>query len=93
MKNKSAIPAVLPATSKKAMDRQAAALDALPESKRWDPVPGSEGRQTPEAPSEDEDDEERNESAQLVEEGVDAAESDQAAQATRAGENKARRQP
>jgi hypothetical protein len=93
MKNKPALPAVLPAPSAKATDRQTAALDSLPETKRWDPVPGSEGRQTPESPSEDEDDEERNESAQLVEEGVDAAERDQAAQAVRAGKNNIRRQP
>jgi hypothetical protein len=30
------------------IDRQDALLESLPESKRWDPVPGSEGRQIPE---------------------------------------------
>jgi hypothetical protein len=66
------------------VDPQEAALDALPESKRWDPVPGSEGRQTPEFPGEDDDDEGRNESAQLVAVGVNAAAHDQMLQAARA---------
>lgn len=66
------------------VDPQEAALDALPESKRWDPVPGSEGRQTPESPADGDDDEGRNESAQLVAEGVDAAADDQMLQAARA---------
>jgi len=34
------------------MDRQEAVLESLPEGKRWDPVPGSTGRQAPESPSE-----------------------------------------
>jgi len=34
-------------------------LESIPEAKRWDPVPGSTGRQLPESPSEDEDDEGR----------------------------------
>jgi len=62
-------------------DRQEAILDALPEEKRWDPVPGSPGRQIPESPSEDEDDEGRSESEQLVEEGVMEAEREQILQA------------
>ena len=52
------------------VDRQAALLEALPEAKRWDPVPGSAGRQAPESPSEDEDDEGRSETEQLVDEGA-----------------------
>jgi hypothetical protein len=87
MKTKSSIPAVIPAPSKPAIDRQDAALDSLPESKRWDPAPSSAGRQTPESPGED--DEARNESAQLVEDGVEAAGRDQVAQSSRADENKA----
>jgi len=66
------------------MDRQDELLDALPESKRWDPVPGSEGQQAVETASEDEDSEGRSESAQLVDEGVDEAERDQMLQAARA---------
>jgi hypothetical protein len=59
------------------LDRQEQILEAIPESERWDPVPGSEGRQAPEIASEEEDDEGRNESAQLIEEGVHEAEHDQ----------------
>jgi len=68
-------------TGESDMDKQEEMLEALPESKRWDPVPGSTGRTDPEPPSEDEDDEGRNESAQLVEEGVQEAEHDQMVQA------------
>ena len=66
------------------LDPQDAALDALPESKRWDPVPGSEGVQAPESPDEDDEDEGRNESAQLVAEGANEAAHDQMLQAARA---------
>ena len=65
-------------------DRQEAELAALPESKRWDPVPGSDGHHAPESPDEDDDDEGRNESAQLVAEGVNEAARDQINQAARA---------
>ena len=68
-------------------DPQDAALDALPETKRWDPVPGSEGRQAPETSDEDDDDEGRNESAQLAAEGVNEAAHDQMIQAARAATN------
>jgi hypothetical protein len=64
-----------------------AILEAAPESERWNPVPGSTGHQAPEAPSEEEDDEGRNESAQLVAEGVGEAEHDQMLQAARAATN------
>jgi len=68
------------------IDPQAALLEGLPESKRWDPVPGSEGRQVPETPNEDEDDAGRSETVQLVNEGAEEAERDRmlrAAQAAR----------
>jgi hypothetical protein len=68
-------------TGESDMDRQDEILESLPESKRWDPVPGSDGRMDPEPPSEDEDEEGRNESAQLVEEGVQEAEHDLMVQA------------
>ncbi len=58
-------------------DPQDATLAAFPESKRGDPVPGSDGRQAPESSVEDDDDEGHNESAQLVAEGVNAAARDQ----------------
>lgn len=70
-------------TGESDLDRQEAVLDAIPESKRWDPVPGTEGRQMPEAADEDDDDEGRNESAQLVAEGVNEADHDQRLQAAR----------
>jgi hypothetical protein len=68
-------------TGESDMDRQEEILEALPESARWDPVPGSAGTMVPEQPSEDEDDEGQNESAQLVEEGVQEAEHDLMVQA------------
>lgn len=53
-------------------------IESLPESERWDPVPGSEGQQAPELENEDDEDSEgRNESAQLVEGGAREAEHDQ----------------
>ncbi len=70
-------------TGESDLDRQDAILDAIPETKRWDPVPGSTGRQVPEAPSEDEDDEGRSETEQLVEEGVKEAGLDQMHQAAK----------
>lgn len=64
-------------------DRQDAILEALPETKRWDPVPGSEGQQAPESPSEDEDDEGRSETEQLVEEGAEEADRDRMSEAAK----------
>jgi hypothetical protein len=75
------------------MDRQEAMLDAIPEANRWNPVPGSAGRQVPESPSEDEDDEGRSETEQLVDEGAEEAQRDQMFQAARAAEKKDRREP
>ena len=65
------------------MDPQEEVLESAPESERWDPVPGSTGHKVPVASSEDEDDEGRSESEQLVEEGIAEAEHDQMLQATR----------
>ena len=67
-------------------DPKEAVLEAAPESERWEPVHGSTGRKVPESPSEDEDDEGRSESEQLVEEGVAEAEHDQMLQASRESE-------
>jgi hypothetical protein len=66
------------------LDRRQEAQESLPESERWNPVPGSQGREQLEPPSEDEDEEGLNESAQLVEEGVQEAEHDQMIQAEEA---------
>ena len=64
-----------------APDPKEVVLEAAPESERWDPVPGSAGHQAPESPPEDEDEEGRGESANLVDQGVDEAERDQMLQA------------
>ena len=66
------------------LDPQTAALEAVPESQRWEPVLGSTGQKAPESPNEDEDAEGRSESEQLVEHGVAEAEHDQMLQAARA---------
>jgi hypothetical protein len=58
-------------------------LESAPESERWDPVPGSEGRKVPAAPSADEDDEGRSDNERLVDEGIAGAEHDQSRQASR----------
>lgn len=68
-------------TGESDLDRQDAMLDAIPEARRGDPVPDSTGRQVPESPSEDEDDEGRSETVQLVDEGVEEAARDQMLQA------------
>jgi hypothetical protein len=63
-------------------DPKVAALESAPESERWDPVPGSEGRKAPTAPSADEDEEGRSDNERLVEEGVAGAEHDQMRQSS-----------
>jgi hypothetical protein len=73
-------------TGESDIDRQDTILDSLPESKRWDPVPGSTGHETPGSSSEDMDDEGRSESEQLVEQGAQEAEHDQMLQAAKAAE-------
>ena len=55
----------------------------MPESERWDPVPGSTGHKVPVAPSEDEDEEGRSDNERLVEEGVEEAEREHMVQAAR----------
>jgi len=61
-------------------------LESIPESRRGDPAPDSTGHQVSETASEDEDDEGRSETEQLVEEGVEEAGRDQRLQAARAAE-------
>ena len=63
------------------IDPQTAALEAAPESERWDPMPGSTGHKVPAAASEDEDEEGRSDNEQLVEQGIAEAEYDQRLQA------------
>jgi hypothetical protein len=69
------------------MDLQEETLESMPESERWDPVPGSTGRQAAESQGEDEDAEGRSESAQLFEEGVNEAEHNQMLRAAQEEEN------
>lgn len=66
-------------------------LDALSEADCWNPVPCSTGHQARESASEDEDEEGRSESAQLVAEGMKEAEHDQMLQASRVAVRKARK--
>lgn len=75
------------------LDAKEVILESAPESLRWDPVPGSPGHQAPESPSEDEDEEGRSETEQLVDQGVEEAEHDQMLQAAREAEKKNRREP
>ena len=65
-------------------DPKEAALESVPESERWDPVPGSNGHKAPVSASDDEDDEGRSAEEQLIEEGVAGAEHEQMLQAARA---------
>jgi hypothetical protein len=70
------------------IDPEEAAVESVPESERWDPVPATTGHKAPESSDEDEDDEGRSESEQLVQEGVNEAEHDQMLQAARAAAKK-----
>ena len=74
------------------IDIQEAVLESMPESERWDPVPGSTGRHERGSLGEDEDSEGRSESAQLVEEGINEAEHDQMLQAARTAQKRDRRE-
>jgi hypothetical protein len=80
-------------TGESDIDQQDAILDALPESKRWDPVPGSTGHETPGSQSEDMDDEGRSETEQLVEQGSEEAIHDQMLQAAIEARHTDRREP
>ena len=59
------------------VDAKTAALEAVPESERWNPVPGSTGQKIPETPSADEDEEGRSDQQRLIEKGIADAEHDQ----------------
>jgi hypothetical protein len=74
------------------LDVEEEVLESIPESERWDPVPGSTGRHTPVSFGEDEVSEGRSESAQLVEEGIKEAEHDQMLQAARAAQKRDKRE-
>ena len=80
-------------THEKDLSRQTALLDLTPASESGDPVPRSTGHEVPDAPSAGEDDEGRNESAQLIEEETNDAGREHMLQATRAGEKPDRDEP
>ena len=61
------------------MDPTPTRAEMLPEDKRWDPVPGTEGRSAPKIPPSDE----QNFAEKLYDEGVADAEHDQEIEATR----------
>jgi len=65
-------------------DSDEAALEAAPEADRWDPVHGSVGSKVPAPSGEDEDDEGRSDTEQLVEEGIANAEHDLRLEAAKA---------
>jgi hypothetical protein len=65
------------------MDAYATALEAMPETEAWNPVPASAGQRIEVAPSEDEDEEGRSDRQRLVEEGMAGAEHDRMRQAAR----------
>ena len=75
------------------MNRREAILESLPETNRADPMPASTGRQVPDSPSEDEDDEGRSETEQLVDEGAEEADRDRMFQAAHETEKSDRREP
>jgi hypothetical protein len=55
------------------------ALESVPESERWDPIPGDPGSQVPTVPAHDE----QTDNEKLVEEGLDDAEHDQMLEGSR----------
>ena len=65
------------------LDPKTVMLESVPESERWDPVPGSTGEKVPVTVGEDEDDEGRSDNERLVEEGMAEAELDQNLQAAK----------
>ena len=70
-------------TGEPEIDPEQAVLESAPESDRWNPVAGSIGHKVQESFSEDEDEDGRSDSAQLVQQGIDEAEHDQMLQAAK----------
>lgn len=75
------------------IDPKEAMLEAVPESERWDPVPGSTGHQAPETPPEDENEEGSSATQQLAAKGVAEAARDQTFQAAKAANQEDRNSP
>jgi len=70
------------------LDPKEALLESVPESERWDPLPGSTGHIIPVVSIDGEDDDGRSMGEKLIDEGVQEAEHDQMFQAARANEKK-----
>jgi hypothetical protein len=70
-------------TGESDMDPKEVLLESMPESERWDPLPGSAGHVVPVASVDGEDDEGRSFNERLVEEGMLEAEHDQMLQAAK----------
>lgn len=66
-------------TGEERLNPETPVAEQVPETERWDPVPGSVGQRTPSVPAPDE----QTFAEKLVEEGVEDAEQDQMVQATR----------
>ena len=75
------------------VDPKEVTLESIPESERWNPMPGPEGHKMPEAASDDEDSEGRSDNESLAEAGIQEAEHEQMLQATsqRKGSGKPRK--
>lgn len=71
-------------TGEPGIEPKEAALDAAPESDRWNSVPGWTGRKVPVSASHDEDEEGRSDAERLVEAGLGGAEHDHRCHAARA---------
>ena len=80
-------------TGEPEMDPKEAALEAAPESERWDPLPGSTGNIVPVTPIDEEDEDGRSLGERLTEEGIQEAEHDQMLQAAREDKKKNQREP
>jgi len=70
-------------TGESELDPAQEQLESMPESERWDPIPGSQGIMSPTSSSEDEDAEGHSVSAGLVEEGINEAAHEQMLQSAR----------
>jgi hypothetical protein len=68
---------------KEEVTQKDALLESMPESKHWDLLPGSEGRQAAESARDEEDSEGRSESEQIVDDGGEEAEREQVREAAR----------
>jgi hypothetical protein len=79
-------------TGKPEMDPKEALLESMPESERWDPLPGSTGHIVPVNSIDEEDGEGRSIGERLVEEGVQEAEHDQMLRAAQVARKSDRRE-